>query len=68
MKSLDDIRYQLRLRKGQWRRVASESGVSHRAIYNIVYAKNDPRVSTVQALSEWLDGAPPVPTETKEVA
>ncbi len=54
MSELDYVRERLKATKGRWLRIAEESGVSHRAIYNVVYAKNDPRTSTVQALADWL--------------
>lgn len=57
MSEIERVRQQLLTRKGQWRRIAQESGVAHRAIYNVVYAKNDPRTSTIQALARWLQEA-----------
>jgi predicted transcriptional regulator len=57
MADIEFVRAELRARKGQWLRVAAESGVAHRAIYNVVYGKTDPRLSTVEKLTKWLEAA-----------
>lgn len=54
MNELEQVRAKLRETKGQWLRIARESNVSHRAIYNVVYGKVDPRVSTVENLAKWF--------------
>lgn len=51
---LDFVRARLRETKGQWLRIARETGVGHRVIYNVVYEINDPRSSTVNALAAWF--------------
>jgi len=54
MAEIDYVRTRLRDTKGQWLRVARESGVSHRAIYNVVYLDKDHRTSTISKLAAWF--------------
>lgn len=56
MSDIEVVRGHLRATKGRWLQVARDSGVSHRAIYNVVYAKNDPRTSTVAKLAAYFSG------------
>lgn len=54
MSDLEFVRSRLRESKGQWLRISKETGVAHRAIYNVVNELNDPRSSTVNALAAWF--------------
>ena len=54
MSDLEYVRAKLRDSKGQWLRISKETGVAHRAIYNIVRDLNDPRSSTINALALWF--------------
>lgn len=68
MSDLDFVRSRLRESKGQWLRISRETGVAHRAIYNVVKKdSHDPRSSTVDALARWFrdrDASPPAAPPT----
>lgn len=56
--SLDDVRGRLERLRGQWKRVARESGVPYKTIKNLMQGKVvDPRVSTLSRLHQYLEEA-----------
>lgn len=57
MRGMDPIQFvrdELAGRKGEWIHVAKASGVSYRALCNVMHDRNDPRISTVRKLADWL--------------
>lgn len=65
MTEIEFVREQLRATKGKWLTVAKESGVSHRAIYNVVYLDKDHRRSTIEKLGRYFRESPAAPTTEK---
>lgn len=54
MDPIQYVREELVRRRGEWLHIAKASGVSYRALCNVAHSRNDPRISTVMALSNWL--------------
>lgn len=52
------VRDQLAARRGEWIHIAQASEVSYRALCNVAHSRNDPRVSTVSKLADWLKANP----------
>ena len=61
MDTLQFVRDELAARKGEWLHIAQKSGVSYRALCNVAHSRNDPRMSTVSALAQWLRDNPRQP-------
>ena len=58
MDTFQFVRDELATRKGEWLHIAAKSGVSYRALCNLAHGRNDSRMSTVTALSDWLRANP----------
>jgi hypothetical protein len=58
MESIQFVREQLAARKGEWIHIAKASGVSYRALCNVMHDRTDPRISTVAKLADWFRANP----------
>jgi predicted transcriptional regulator len=53
--TLDFVKARLERLRGQWKRVATESGVPYKTIKNIMQGRTkDPRMSNVERLRDYL--------------
>lgn len=58
MDTVQFVRAELAGRRGEWIHIAKASGVSYRALCNVVHSRNDSRISTVERLAGWLRANP----------
>jgi transcriptional regulator with XRE-family HTH domain len=58
MDAIAFVRSELAARRGEWIHIARAADVSYRALGNVMHGRNDPRVSTVDKLANWLKANP----------